>query len=104
MLRAIVTTLVLLSTSILSATTVIRDVTVIDATGAPARPHMSVVVIGQKIVAIGPAASVSVPKGAESINGKGKFLIPGLWDMHVHLCEKQNLFPLYIANGVTGVR
>ena len=96
--------LALLAAALPAAPLIIRDVTVIDATGAPARPHMSVVVTGQKITAIGPAASIAVPKGAAVINGSGKFLIPGLWDMHVHLWEKQPLFPLYIANGVTGIR
>jgi hypothetical protein len=105
MAKHTILTLILLTASTLpAATTIIRDVTVIDATGAPAKPHMSVVVTGQKITAIGPAASTPVPRGAETLRGKGKFLIPGLWDMHVHLWEKQNLFPLYLANGVTGLR
>ncbi len=91
--------------SLLPATNlIVRDVTLIDATGNPARAHMSVAVTGQRITAIGPAASIPIPKGAEIVNGKGKFLIPGLWDMHVHLWRKQSMFPLYIANGVTGVR
>ena len=38
------------------------------------------------------------------VDGTGKFLIPGLWDMHVHLWESTPMFPLYLANGVTGVR
>jgi choline dehydrogenase-like flavoprotein len=38
------------------------------------------------------------------VNGTGKYLIPGLWDMHVHTGQKEIFFPLYIANGVTGVR
>ncbi len=96
--------LALLTTTLPAAPLLIRDVTVIDATGAPARPHMSVLVTGQKITAIGPASSVAVPKGVAVLNGRGKFLIPGLWDMHVHLWEKQPLFPLYIANGITGIR
>ena len=96
--------LALLSTTLPAALIVIRDVTVIDATGAPARPHMSVVVAGRKITAIGRASSIAVPKGAAVLNGSGKFLSPGLWDMHVHLWEKQPLFSLYIANGITGVR
>ena len=96
--------LALVTTTLPAALIVIRDVTVIDATGAPARPHMSVVVAGRKITAIGRASSIAVPKGAAVLNGSGKFLIPGLWDMHVHLWEKQPLFSLYIANGITGVR
>ena len=38
------------------------------------------------------------------IDGKGKFLIPGLWDMHVHLSVPEIYFPLLVANGITGVR
>ena len=96
--------LALLTTTLPAAPLLIRDVTVIDATGAPARPNMSVLVTGQKITAIGIASSIAVPKGVAVLNGRGKFLIPGLWDMHVHLWEKQPLFPLYIANGITGIR
>ncbi len=50
---------------------------------------------------------VAIPKNAQVINGKGKFLIPGLWDMHVHTLLKAlpaSYFPMFIANGVTGVR
>lgn len=76
-------------------------VTVIDATGAAARPDMTVVIAGERIAAVG--ESVRIPEGARVIDAGGKFLIPGLWDMHTHLSEKDYL-PLYIANGVTGVR
>jgi predicted amidohydrolase YtcJ len=44
-----------------------------------------------------------LPEGAETIDGAGKFLIPGLWDMHVHIASPSYL-PLFLANGVTGVR
>ena len=71
----------------------------IDATGAPAQPETTVVVDGDRITAIGD----SVPPGARIVQGKGRFLIPGLWDMHVHW-EQVNYLPLFIANGVTGVR
>jgi hypothetical protein len=54
---------------------------------------------------------VKVPSGAKVLDGTGKFLIPGLWDMHVHLAMQESyqwtksiLLPLLIANGVTGVR
>ena len=43
--------------------------------------------------------------GAEIVNGRGKFLMPGLWDMHVHLSyARASALPLLVANGVTGVR
>lgn len=80
---------------------VFTHVTVIDATGAAAKPGMIVVIAGQHIRAIG--KSVEVPKDAQVVNATGKFLIPGLWDMHAHL-DREDYVPLYVANGVTGVR
>src|SRR5262249_3113617 len=80
----------------------ITAVTVIDATGAPARPNMTVVVTGDRITAVGKSGEVGVPKGARVMDGKGKYLIPGLWDMHVHTTGPSFL-PLYLANGVTRV-
>ena len=85
----------------------ISDVTVIDATGAPAKPNMTVIITGDRITEIAKTEKVAIPKHAQVIDGKGKFLIPGLWDMHVHTVRKglpENYFPMFIANGVTGVR
>ncbi len=83
---------------------VFTEVTVIDATGAPAKPDMTVVIIGNRITTLGKSGKVKIPTGARVIEGTGKYLIPGLWDMHVHTGQKETFFPLYIANGVTGVR
>jgi len=83
---------------------VISHVTVIDATGSPAKPEMSVEFIGHRIVAIGGSGTFAVPDHARVIDAAGKFIIPGLWDMHVHTGAKETYFPLYIANGITGVR
>ena len=83
---------------------VLTHVTVIDGTGAPAQPNMSVVIKGDRIAALGDAGSVRAPKGAQIVDASGKFLIPGLWDMHVHSRETERSFPLFIANGVLGVR
>lgn len=80
-------------------------VTVIDATGAAAKPDMTVVIDGNHIVALG--RKVRVPVDAEVVEATGKFLIPGLWDMHVHSLYEgrpEFFFPMFIANGVTGVR
>ncbi len=85
----------------------ISDVTVIDATGAPAKPNMTVIITGDRITTIVKTGEVAIPKNAQLIDGKGKFLIPGLWDMHVHTVLgslPERFFPLFIANGVTGVR
>lgn len=79
-------------------------VTVIDMTGAPPRSDMTVVVAGERITAVGPAGQVRIPAGAQVVDAAGKFLIPGLWDMHFHVKEAERTFPLFVANGVTGVR
>ena len=82
----------------------ITHVTVIDMTGAPPQPDMTVVITGNRIRAIGKTGKLRLPNAAQLINGRGKFLIPGLWDMHVHFTEVERSFPMFIANGVTGIR
>ncbi|MBS1874217.1 MAG: amidohydrolase family protein [Acidobacteria bacterium] len=84
--------------------TVIRDVNVIDGTGAGPVPHSTIVIKDERIVTLGPVAKVATPPGARVIEGAGRYVIPGLWDMHVHLWHSQNQLPVYVANGVTGVR
>jgi imidazolonepropionase-like amidohydrolase len=86
-------------------------VNLIDATGTPAQPDMTVIVAGQRIVSIDKSSSASIPSGAQVIDGTGKYLIPGLWDMHVHeifgdwVPEDDKITPLlFVANGITGVR
>ena len=83
---------------------VLTHVTVIDMTGAPPKPDMTVVIEGNRITSIAHSRKMRIPQSAEVINATGKFLIPGLWDMHVHFTEVERSFPLFIANGVTGVR
>lgn len=84
-------------------TLVIKDVAVIDGTGAAEQSGMTVVIVGGRISDIGVAAKISVPESAIIVDGKGKYLIPGLWDMHVHWYDPRYL-PLFVTNGVTGVR
>jgi imidazolonepropionase-like amidohydrolase len=85
----------------------IVDVAAPNATGA-LKANQTVVVIGDRIAAVGAASATRVPADARRIDGRGKFLIPGLWDMHVHLMnaeERVEYFPaLFIVNGVTGIR
>ncbi len=87
-----------------SKTLAITNVTIIDATGAAAKPAMTVVIAGDRITEIGKSGKVKLPKDAQVVDGRGKFLIPGLWDMHVHAWAANVFFPLFIANGITGVR
>ena len=84
-------------------TLAITHATIIDATGGPVLPDSTVLIVGDRIADIGSSHTLRIPKGAEVLDGTGKFLIPGLWDMHVHLDHVEYL-PLFIANGVTGVR
>jgi hypothetical protein len=81
----------------------ITNVTVIDMTGAPPKPGQTVVIRGNRIASVGPSKA---PDGARLIDGRGKYLIPGLWDMHVHLTIPggETILSLYVVNGVTGVR
>lgn len=91
---------------------VIEDVTLIDMKTATPRRGVTVVIDADaRIWQIG--KKVRIPAGAKVVNGRGKFLIPGLWDMHVHIFNNSHqagtdnheiYFPLLIANGVTGVR
>lgn len=84
---------------------VFTHVTVIDATGSDAKPDMTVVISGDRITELGKSERVRAPKGAQVVNATGKFMIPGLWDMHVHLHEAGKLaLPVFIANGITSVR
>jgi imidazolonepropionase-like amidohydrolase len=79
--------------------------TVIDCTGAAPKPNSTVLVTGGLISAVGPSETVKIPSGARVIDASGKFMIPGLWDMHGHLTDAtEDAFPLLIMNGVTGVR
>lgn len=86
----------------------ITNVTVIDvATGAKLADR-TVLLLGRQITTVDSAPRVRVPAGARRVDGRGRFLIPGLWDMHTHLLAdrvtRTQMFPLFIANGVTGVR
>ena len=86
-------------------TLAITHVTVIDCTGAEPLPNATVVVANALITTVESSTSVSIPAGVRIVDGSGKFLIPGLWDMHGHLTDaREDAFPLLIMNGVTGVR
>ncbi len=84
---------------------VFTHVTIIDGSGAPAKPDMTVAITGNRITELGPGTDVRVPQGAQVVDATGKFMIPGLWDMHVHWFRYDKAFlQLFPINGVTGVR
>jgi imidazolonepropionase-like amidohydrolase len=89
----------------------ITHVTIIDATGAAPQPDMTVFLADEQVAAIGPSNSVSTPRGTKTFDATGKFLIPGLVDMHVHLTgaseptgSREFILPLLLANGITTAR
>jgi imidazolonepropionase-like amidohydrolase len=102
-MRSVLAVLLLLPALALAQPLAITGVTVIDTTGGAPRPGMTVVIEGERIAALGPSRDTPVPEKARVVHGAGKFLIPGLWDMHVHWQDAPYL-PLFIATGVTGMR
>jgi imidazolonepropionase-like amidohydrolase len=86
----------------------ITHVTVINPKSASVKRDMTVVIRGDRIVAVRRSRIIETIKGATTIDAAGKVLIPGLWDMHVHIgtgdFEKQQMLRLLITQGVTGIR
>ncbi|WP_430390925.1 amidohydrolase family protein [Dyella sp. 20L07] len=90
----------------------IRHATVVDVEHAQTIQDQAVVLRGADIVAVGPDTDIARAwKASQVVDGKGHFLIPGLWDMHVHfgggpdlIDENKALLPLYIAHGITTIR
>jgi imidazolonepropionase-like amidohydrolase len=90
---------------------VIAHVTVIDPATLSVRKDMTVIVGGNHIASVLSSKDSHVAAGARVIDARGKFLLPGLWDMHVHSAfgdwfpgGRDIILPLFVANGVTGVR
>lgn len=88
--------------------TALTHVDVVDVVGGSVVTDRTVVVAEGRIQAVGAASAVKVPRGARTIDSRGRFVIPGLWDMHAHLTDPDmdldTLPTLCIVNGVTGVR
>lgn len=90
-----------------SRATAFTDVTVVPMTVDQAIAHQTVVVVDGRIERIGPSRKTRVPPGAEVIDGAGRYLMPGLADMHTHINDAMFEHPfcnLFLANGVTTVR
>src|SRR5215468_3789642 len=90
---------------------VITHVTVINPGTSSVQANRTVVIRLNRITEVADAKKFHVPKNAWKVDGRGQYLIPGLWDMHVHSAfgdwfpgGRDIILPLFIANGVTGVR
>jgi hypothetical protein len=86
----------------------VTGVSVVDVERGSLLPNRTVLVQGGRIVAVEPASRARLGTSTRMIDGSGKYVIPGLWDMHVHLHLSGNPvgieLPLFVAHGVTGVR
>ena len=81
----------------------ITNVTIVDVVGGTTQAGMTVLTKAGQIADISPGASV--PQGAMRLDGTGKFLVPGLWDMHAHhQATGPESLDLFLANGVVGTR
>jgi len=81
----------------------ITRVTVIDVVNGGIVPNSTVTIRGKMIASV--AQNSAPPGDAQIIDGQGKFVIPGLWDMHAHMeMTGESWLQLYVANGVTGIR
>ena len=93
-----------------TSTLALEHVNIVDVRTGAILPDQTVVLLGDHIASLGPAKTAKASGGAR-VDCHGLFLIPGLWDMHVHLFfgewfphADEISLPLFIANGVTGVR
>jgi imidazolonepropionase-like amidohydrolase len=90
-------------TSSTSSPIALVGATLIDVTGKPPVKDSVVVIQGDRIVSAGARSTTEIPSGATTIDVTGKFLLPGLWDMHAHLYQAE-LGPTYLAAGITTAR
>jgi len=84
---------------------VLTHVRVFDPRAGVVSPNRAILIEGRFVKSIASAESVAIPRGARTVDGRGKVVIPGLWDMHVHLAlEGSAAATQYVAHGVTTVR
>lgn len=95
-----------MSQSAITTTSLVFDgVTVVDVEQGKLLPAQRVVIVGNRIQAVGDTGGIKLPKNARVVDARGKYLIPGLWDMHTHPGRETDFaHPMYIVNGVTGIR
>lgn len=89
----------------------VTNVTVIPMDRERSLPDHTVIIRGTQIAEVGPSARVQVPAGATRVDGRGKFLMPGVGEMHAHIpggtasdAYMEGVLRLFVANGVTTIR
>ena len=90
---------------------IITNVNIVDVRTGEIAKNRAVLIRDGRIDAIGKVALIGRSKGMQVVNASGKYLIPGLWDMHVHSAggsgpawDENLIYPLYVASGITGIR
>jgi imidazolonepropionase-like amidohydrolase len=83
-------------------TLAITHVSIVDVRAGTTIPDQTVVIRGRRIASVGDAGRTSIPDSAQLLDGRGKYLIPGFWDMHVHLDSAA--LPALVHLGITGAR
>jgi hypothetical protein len=91
-------------TNSVAGATYVTHVTVIDTETGKESPDLTVIISGDQILEIKAGKNVKPQADAKVVDATRKYLIPGLWDMHVHRTEYGSTYPMYLVNGVTGVR
>ena len=95
------------TTQALTGPIYLTHVTLVDTVAGRELPDRTVVISGDRISEVTASNRTKVPSDAQVLEGKGKYLIPGLWDMHVHAVFAERLdsmFPMFVASGVLGIR
>lgn len=82
----------------------ITHVTIINPGAGKPQADMTILIGGHEIVSTGKTQLLKIPASAQVIDGSGKFVIPGLWDMHIHFRDADRDLKMDIANGVLGIR
>jgi imidazolonepropionase-like amidohydrolase len=86
------------------AQTALAHVTVVDVRSGSAKRDMTVVILGSRIESVAPTRATRISKQSQVVDGRGQYLIPGLWDMHIHVGSDDHALRLLLAAGITGAR
>jgi imidazolonepropionase-like amidohydrolase len=100
------------ASAVRAQTITIDNVTIVDVTNGRLQPHKTIVIEGKRIARIENATAAT--RASATLNGTGMFVIPGMWDMHIHSyftndtarfhSTSEIMYPLFIASGITGIR
>ncbi len=87
-------------------TLAIEDITVLNMVDDIELPNRTIIIKENRIVEIGSAKEIKIPRNAIKVDGRGKYIIPGMWDMHVHIqwAFMENHLDLFFKYGITSVR